>query len=83
MGTNVAAVYSPDASKVVLFYQDKEGYICARCASAWPPFLAYLISFLSSARSWAWGAPIRLTEKATKGTGIGATAWGGRHLIYP
>ncbi|GJE91569.1 jacalin-like lectin domain-containing protein [Phanerochaete sordida] len=32
MGTNIAVVYSADASRVVLFFQDADGDICARTA---------------------------------------------------
>lgn len=30
LGTNVAAVHSSDGAKVVLFFQDTEGYVCYR-----------------------------------------------------
>lgn len=35
LGTNIAAVHSPGAKRVVLFFQDAEGFICARAATEW------------------------------------------------
>ncbi|KAJ7340031.1 hypothetical protein DFH08DRAFT_1013722 [Mycena albidolilacea] len=34
-GTHMAEVHSEDAGRVVLFFQDKDGFLCSRCAIDW------------------------------------------------
>lgn len=35
VGTNIAAVYSTGGAQAVLFFQDKDGYVCSRSANHW------------------------------------------------
>ncbi|EKM50863.1 uncharacterized protein PHACADRAFT_212790 [Phanerochaete carnosa HHB-10118-sp] len=64
-GTNLAVIHSADAQSIMVFYQDKEGWICYRPATCdkW------------SATGVDWSQQSVRVVQAAAGTGIGATAW--------
>ncbi|GJE90509.1 jacalin-like lectin domain-containing protein [Phanerochaete sordida] len=65
IGTNIAVVHSADAKRVVLFFQDNDGWICSRAATA--------DKWTATGVKWAKDC-VRIVP-AAYGTGIGATGW--------
>ncbi|KAJ7723115.1 hypothetical protein B0H14DRAFT_3170088 [Mycena olivaceomarginata] len=63
-GTHMAEVHSEDAGRVVLFFQDKDGFLCSS-ATAKPARYAI---------DWRWEDAVRLWEGAAA-TPISATTW--------